>query len=278
MTAVEGINPAGSGTQTTSGVHEPVPLPSSRPLAKSDSGSFSFGDFIDVINPLQHIPGVAELYRSITNDQISDGARKTGNMIYGFALGGPVGLGAMMAYSNFGDGRQSDPAAVPGSGPAEARKTADASTPLAEAGSGEPISPAGGSDSVDVPVPPLKPAKAKEDGSQKNAASPALMGQSVAAAREMPGVPLNLAELISGSSLSASTALEETSAAPAPGDSKASSVAYDPEEAEPAGEKPFLPDTQSLGSIASHDANRLPLDVLKALQVRHAQRTASERS
>jgi hypothetical protein len=59
----------------------------------------SFADLIDVINPLQHIPGVAELYRTVTGDQISEGARYAGNALYGLALGGPVGLSVMTAYS-----------------------------------------------------------------------------------------------------------------------------------------------------------------------------------
>lgn len=48
----------------------------------------SFGDFLDVINPLQHIPLVSSIYRALTGDEISTGARLAGGTIYG----GPLGL------------------------------------------------------------------------------------------------------------------------------------------------------------------------------------------
>lgn len=48
----------------------------------------SFGDFLDVINPLQHIPIVSTIYRAITGDEIAGPARILG----GFLFGGPIGL------------------------------------------------------------------------------------------------------------------------------------------------------------------------------------------
>jgi hypothetical protein len=58
--------------------------------AEGDTGThnFSFGDLIDVINPLQHIPGVASVYRAVTGDMISDPARFMGSMLFT----GPIGL------------------------------------------------------------------------------------------------------------------------------------------------------------------------------------------
>lgn len=50
----------------------------------------SFWDFLDVINPLQHIPIVNTLYREISGDQIGVAARLAG----GTLLGGPIGLAA----------------------------------------------------------------------------------------------------------------------------------------------------------------------------------------
>ena len=43
----------------------------------------TFGDLIDLINPLQHIPGVATLYRGLTGDQIAPGARLLGGSLFG---------------------------------------------------------------------------------------------------------------------------------------------------------------------------------------------------
>lgn len=47
----------------------------------------SFADLVDTLNPLQHIPVVSELYRSVTGDRISPHARVAGGTLYG----GPVG-------------------------------------------------------------------------------------------------------------------------------------------------------------------------------------------
>ena len=44
---------------------------------------FTFGDLIDLINPLQHIPGVATLYREFTGDEIAPGARLLGGSLFG---------------------------------------------------------------------------------------------------------------------------------------------------------------------------------------------------
>ncbi len=49
---------------------------------------FSFGDFLDLINPLQHIPIVSTIYRAITGDEISGPAKILGGMLFG----GPIGF------------------------------------------------------------------------------------------------------------------------------------------------------------------------------------------
>jgi hypothetical protein len=48
----------------------------------------SFGDFIDLINPLQHIPIVSTIYRAITGDEIGGPAKILGGMLFG----GPIGF------------------------------------------------------------------------------------------------------------------------------------------------------------------------------------------
>lgn len=48
----------------------------------------SFGDFLDLINPLQHIPVVSTIYRTITGDEISGPAKILGGMLFG----GPIGF------------------------------------------------------------------------------------------------------------------------------------------------------------------------------------------
>ncbi len=66
------------------------------PEAKLDTGApkaMGFGDLIDMVNPLQHIPLVSTLYRHVTGDTISPAARMMGGTLYG----GPVGALASMA-------------------------------------------------------------------------------------------------------------------------------------------------------------------------------------
>lgn len=74
----------------------PATEPNAAPTATTDKtlGVFaeedgpSFWDFLDVINPLQHIPIVNTLYREITGDKIGVGARLAGGTLFG----GPIGL------------------------------------------------------------------------------------------------------------------------------------------------------------------------------------------
>ena len=53
----------------------------------------TFGESIDIINPLQHIPLVSSVYRWATGDEISGSARIMGATLYG----GPIGLVAGIA-------------------------------------------------------------------------------------------------------------------------------------------------------------------------------------
>jgi len=47
----------------------------------------SFGDLLDVINPLQHIPVVSTIYRELTGDTISAGAQIAGGALFGGIFG-----------------------------------------------------------------------------------------------------------------------------------------------------------------------------------------------
>jgi hypothetical protein len=47
-----------------------------------------FGDVLDSINPLQHIPVVSSIYRKMTGDELAPGARIAGGSLFG----GPVGF------------------------------------------------------------------------------------------------------------------------------------------------------------------------------------------
>ncbi|WP_085907729.1 hypothetical protein [Kiloniella majae] len=62
---------------------------------EKEEQSFGFFDFLDVINPLQHIPVISTLYREITGDEIQPAARVAGGMIFG----GPTGFITAIANS-----------------------------------------------------------------------------------------------------------------------------------------------------------------------------------
>ena len=49
---------------------------------------FTFDDFLDIINPLQHLPVVSFIYRALTGDKIKPAMRILGDIGYG----GPTGF------------------------------------------------------------------------------------------------------------------------------------------------------------------------------------------
>ena len=74
--------------------HEPEAVP------VNDSGKgfwgedgFTFGDFLDTINPLQHLPIVGTIYRALTGDELAPGARLAGGALFG----GPIGAATAVA-------------------------------------------------------------------------------------------------------------------------------------------------------------------------------------
>jgi len=98
------VSTISSTSQSPAAAQEP--LTPTAPVAKTDKGSEntpltvfangndspSFGDILDIINPLQHIPIIDEIYRNLTGDKIGVGARVLGGALYG----GVIGLGAAL--------------------------------------------------------------------------------------------------------------------------------------------------------------------------------------
>lgn len=68
-------------------------------------GGFKFSDFLDIINPLQHIPIVSTIYRAITGDQIEAGSRMAGGALFG----GPIGLAASVVSAIVNESTGKDP-------------------------------------------------------------------------------------------------------------------------------------------------------------------------
>jgi hypothetical protein len=75
---------AGPGTHQSRFENNPV----ARDRHPDGEISFTFEDFLDVINPLQHIPIVSWIYRAISGDEIGLAPR----LIGGAMLGGPLGV------------------------------------------------------------------------------------------------------------------------------------------------------------------------------------------
>lgn len=71
---------------------------------KQEDEGFTFFDFLDVINPLQHIPVVNTIYREMTGDEIKAPAKMIGSAI----LGGPVGLAVAMVDTAIEDSTGKD--------------------------------------------------------------------------------------------------------------------------------------------------------------------------
>lgn len=156
-------------SSTTSVVHSPqvgrdvhARLAGTRPNQDAESmpfwgdDGFTFGDLVDLLNPLHHIPIVGSLYRGITGDEIAPGPRIFGGAVF---AGGPVGAAIAVTSGAINAGLEQetgkdvgahvlswvgfDPAADPGPAPkmvAEvtgmpwlvqetAQKTAPATTP-----------------------------------------------------------------------------------------------------------------------------------------------------
>ncbi len=94
--------PSFLGEQTTTPSHtQTQELAFSSPEASPEEGEFtffgddgfSFGDLIDIINPLQHIPVVSTFYRETTGDEISAAPRVMGSTLFF----GPLGLASALA-------------------------------------------------------------------------------------------------------------------------------------------------------------------------------------
>jgi hypothetical protein len=65
------------------------PTPAAKSASLWEKESFGFADFLDIINPLQHIPIVATIYRNLSGDQIAMAPRVIGGALWG-RIGGFV--------------------------------------------------------------------------------------------------------------------------------------------------------------------------------------------
>jgi hypothetical protein len=64
---------------------------------------FTFDDFLDIINPLQHLPIVSVIYRALTGDQIKPAMRILGDIGYGGPMGFMSSCAQVLFEAIFGD-------------------------------------------------------------------------------------------------------------------------------------------------------------------------------
>ena len=71
------------------------PVPADQPAASKDSKSsdwdFSFHNLLSIINPLEHLPVIGTLYRTITGTHIGVPERIAGDALYGGLWGAGSG-------------------------------------------------------------------------------------------------------------------------------------------------------------------------------------------
>ena len=74
------------------GEADPMSYEEEQGLSHVTKTDLTFLDFIDAVNPLQHIPLISSIYRNISRDSISDVPKFVGGALYG----GPIGLVAAL--------------------------------------------------------------------------------------------------------------------------------------------------------------------------------------
>ena len=82
---------------TNAAAQGPAAAAAAASAQESDTSDFSFYDLLDIVNPLQHIPVISTLYRTLTGDQIDTPEKIAGDALYG----GVIGLVASLADTAF---------------------------------------------------------------------------------------------------------------------------------------------------------------------------------
>ena len=83
-----------NNTDATAATNAPAPIDPRRysqfdrtASQVGDAKDFSFSDFLDMINPLEHIPVVSSVYRAIAGERIHPVSRIAGDILFGGAIG-----------------------------------------------------------------------------------------------------------------------------------------------------------------------------------------------
>ncbi|MGH6872694.1 MAG: hypothetical protein ACREHE_14425 [Rhizomicrobium sp.] len=84
--------PGATAEASTAATPSTTPAEKTADAASGDGKGF-WQDVLDVVNPLQHLPIVGTIYRSITGDKMGDLEKVAGDTLYG----GPIGLASSLA-------------------------------------------------------------------------------------------------------------------------------------------------------------------------------------
>lgn len=103
--------------------------------APAGGSELGFGDLLDVINPLQHLPVVGTIYRALTGDTMSEAARMAGGALYGGPFGVVGALANVVLQRETGQDMGDTAMAWLSDGPDAGSGT---ETALADAGTGRP--------------------------------------------------------------------------------------------------------------------------------------------
>ena len=71
---------------------QPLAAQAKQPFSLWGDDGFNFYDILDIINPLQHLPVVATIYRKISDDELAAAPRVLGGALFG----GVMGFGAAL--------------------------------------------------------------------------------------------------------------------------------------------------------------------------------------
>lgn len=71
-------------------------------ISDSENEAFGFGDLIDIVNPLHHIPLVSAVYEGVTGDTIKPSGRIIGGAIFGGFAGAAAGIANVIVEEETG--------------------------------------------------------------------------------------------------------------------------------------------------------------------------------
>ncbi|MEQ8232021.1 MAG: hypothetical protein RLW61_05530 [Gammaproteobacteria bacterium] len=101
---------------TAAAAAKPAPSRTSAATAAFGDDGLTFGDLVDLVNPLHHLPVIGNLYRKLTGDTIAPALRIGGGALFGGPFGAALAAAGVVAGSLLGrdGGAPPLPAEVPG--------------------------------------------------------------------------------------------------------------------------------------------------------------------